>query len=75
MRFPVFIGGNAMVKINGEMLEKDGMTVADVLAEMETSSQRVAVEINENIVPKAEYSSTVLKDGDVVEVVRFVGGG
>ncbi len=64
-----------MVKINGEMLEKDGMTVADVLAEMETSSQRVAVEINENIVPKAEYSSTVLKDGDVVEVVRFVGGG
>ncbi len=64
-----------MVKINGEMLEKDGMTVADVLAEMETSSQRVAVELNENIVPKAEYSSTVLKDGDVVEVVRFVGGG
>jgi len=64
-----------MVKINGEMLEKDGMTVADVLAEMETSSQRVAVELNENIVPKAQYSSTVLKDGDVVEVVRFVGGG
>lgn len=64
-----------MVKINGEMLEKDGMTVADVLAEMETSSQRVAVELNENIVPKAEYGNTVLKDGDVVEVVRFVGGG
>ncbi len=64
-----------MVKINGEMLDKDGMTVTAVLADMGTGAQRVAVELNENIVPKAAYDSTVLKDGDVVEVVRFVGGG
>ena len=42
---------------------------------MEINSQHVAVELNEMIVPKAEYSKTVLKDGDTVEVVRFVGGG
>ena len=64
-----------MVKINGELLYKDGKTVSEMLADMDISSQRVAVELNEEIVPKAKYGETVLKDGDKVEVVRFVGGG
>jgi len=64
-----------MVKINGEQLDKAGMSVADLLAGMDTNGQRVAVELNEDIVPRAEYGSTFLKDGDSVEVVRFVGGG
>lgn len=64
-----------MVKINGELLDKDGNTVAEMLADMDISGQRVAVEINEEIVPKAQYGETVLRDGDKVEVVRFVGGG
>ncbi|MBQ1340571.1 MAG: sulfur carrier protein ThiS [Ruminococcus sp.] len=64
-----------MVKINGEQLDKAGKTVAEILVEMNISGQRVAVELNEDIVPKASYSETVLKDGDTVEVVRFVGGG
>ena len=64
-----------MVKINGELLYKDGKTVTEMLADMDISGQRVAVELNEEIVPKAKYSETVLKDGDKVEVVRFVGGG
>lgn len=64
-----------MVKINGELMDKDGKTVSEMLADMEINSQHVAVEINEVIVPKAEYCKTVLKDGDNVEVVRFVGGG
>ena len=37
--------------------------------------QRVAVEKNGEIVPKAEYSDTVLKNGDSIEIVSFVGGG
>ena len=57
------------------VLAKDGMNVADVLAEMNINPQNVAVELNEEIVPKASYGSTVLSDGDVLEVVRFVGGG
>lgn len=64
-----------MVKINGEMCSADGRSVAEMLADMGYSEKRVAVEINEQIVPKADYSSTFLKDGDSVEVVRFVGGG
>ncbi|WP_028514409.1 sulfur carrier protein ThiS [Ruminococcus flavefaciens] len=64
-----------MVKINGELLDKDGKTVTEMLADMDISGQRVAVELNEEIVPKAKYGETVLKDGDKIEVVRFVGGG
>ncbi|MCR5601106.1 MAG: sulfur carrier protein ThiS [Ruminococcus sp.] len=64
-----------MVKINGELLDKDGKTVTEILSDMNISSQQVAVELNEEIVPKAKYAETVLKDGDHVEVVRFVGGG
>ena len=64
-----------MVKINGEMLDKDGKSVSEILSEMNINAKQVAVELNEEIVPKAQYGETVLKDGDVVEVVRFVGGG
>ncbi|MGN0172756.1 MAG: sulfur carrier protein ThiS, partial [Acutalibacteraceae bacterium] len=38
-------------------------------------AKRIAVERNGNIVPKAQYSETVLLDGDSVEIVSFVGGG
>ena len=64
-----------MVKINGELLDKNGKSISDVLNEMGLSVQRVAVELNEEIVPKANYNDTILNDGDIVEVVRFVGGG
>ena len=64
-----------MVKINGEMLDKNGKSVSEVLFEMGISGQRVAVELNEEIVPKTKYDETILRDGDTVEVVRFVGGG
>ena len=37
--------------------------------------ERIAVEINEEIVPKSQYDTVVLNDGDTVEVVSFVGGG
>ena len=64
-----------MVKVNGEMMDMDGRTVAELLEKLDTSSQKVAVEVNEEIVPRATYGEAVLKDGDSVEVVRFVGGG
>ena len=64
-----------MVKVNGEMMDADGKTVAELLESMDYGSQRVAVEINEAIVPRAEYGGTVLSEDDCVEIVRFVGGG
>lgn len=64
-----------MVKINGEDYKADNKTMTEILDELGYSLQRVAVEVNEEILPKSKYSETVLKDGDKVEIVRFVGGG
>lgn len=64
-----------MVTINGKNREMQGKTISEMLASLEYRVDAVAVERNEVIVPKAEYADTVLTDGDVVEVVSFMGGG
>ena len=64
-----------MVKINGTELDAAGKTVAQYLETTEYNRSRIAVERNGEIVPKSQYDSTVLQEGDVVEVVSFVGGG
>ena len=64
-----------MVKINGEELNIAGKTVAEYLATTSYDQKRIAVERNGDIVPKAQYGEAVLKEGDIVEVVSFVGGG
>lgn len=64
-----------MVKINGVELNVTGQIVTQYLTENGYDTKRVAVELNGDILPKAQYDSTVLYDGDSVEVVSFVGGG
>lgn len=64
-----------MVTINGQSVEAAGKSVAQYLAEAGYNTARIAVERNEEIVPKAKYADTIFADGDVVEVVNFVGGG
>ena len=64
-----------MVKVNGEELDIAGKTLAEYFETTEYDMKRVATEINGEIVPKAQYAETVLRDGDNVEIVSFVGGG
>lgn len=64
-----------MVKINGTAADLAGQTVAQYLAQAGWDAVRLAVERNGDIVPRARYGETVLEDGDVLEIVRFVGGG
>ncbi len=64
-----------MIKINGTLLDVAGKTVAEYLTENDYDLKRIAVERNGNIVPKAQYDTAVLNDGDELEVVSFVGGG
>ena len=64
-----------MILINGEEKNCAGMTVAEYLSTTDYDPKRIALEKNGEIVPKATYADTVLQDGDVVEVVSFVGGG
>ena len=64
------------MKINGEIFEfREGMTVSNLIAEMGFSEAMVAVELNLDILPRDSFSSTVIKENDCIEVVRFVGGG
>ena len=64
-----------MVKVNGTELDIAGKTVAEYLATANYDPKRIAVECNGDIVFKSQYSETVLKDGDSLEVVSFVEGG
>ena len=64
-----------MVKINGENLALEGRSLAEYLLQTEYDRNRIAIERNGQIVPKAEYDATILQDGDCLEVVSFVGGG
>lgn len=64
-----------MIKINGVESNLTGKTIATCLKELGYDLNRVAVEKNGEIVPGARYAQTVLEDGDVVEIVSFVGGG
>jgi sulfur carrier protein len=64
------------IQLNGEPYElPDPVTVATLLAQLEIDARRVAVELNEWVVKKAAYGDTVVREGDAVEVVNFVGGG
>ena len=64
-----------MVRINGESINAAGISVEKYLADAGYDKNRVAVELNGDIIPKFQYGSTYFKCGDSVEVVSFVGGG
>ncbi len=64
-----------MVKVNGELFDIAGMTVSQYLEQSRFDKARIAVELNEEFVPKVRLDETVLKDGDSLEIVSFVGGG
>ncbi|WP_040259545.1 MULTISPECIES: sulfur carrier protein ThiS [Pseudomonas] len=64
------------IQLNGDTFElPTGETVADLLARMELAGRRVAVELNLDIVPRSEHATTLLNEGDQVEVVQAIGGG
>ena len=64
-----------MVRINGKDVNAAGVTVENYLRDNTYSQSRIALEINGEILPKSKYADTVLHDGDIVEIVSFVGGG
>ena len=62
--------------VNGEAKEvADSCTVQDLLNEMDIVGQRLAVEVNEEIVSKSRHEDYVFKAADKVEIVHAIGGG
>lgn len=69
-------GGMMQVTLNGEPREVEaGTTMAVLLDALNVEPVRVAVEINRELVPRRDFENTSIGDGDVIEVVTFVGGG
>ena len=72
----IFIfGGAIVVKVNGTELDIAGKTVSEYLSSTNYDPKRIAVERNGDIVFKSQYDVAVLRDGDNLEIVSFVGGG
>ena len=64
------------VTVNGEERELAGNTTVAALVEtLGFAGRRIAVEINQAIVPRSLYTQRVLAEGDVVEIVQAIGGG
>ncbi len=64
------------LSVNGDALEvAPNLTIGALLQQLALDRGPVAVERNGEVVPRADHAETVLEDGDVVEIVHFVGGG
>lgn len=64
------------ITVNGQPESvSDGASVAELLAQRKVEPIRVAVELNEDVVPRKSFTETALHDGDRLEIVTFVGGG
>jgi sulfur carrier protein len=64
------------VSVNGESRRvADDSTMADLLSQLNINNRYCAVERNLDVVPRELHTSTVLADGDAIEIVTLVGGG
>jgi sulfur carrier protein len=64
------------IRLNGEVLETAAvLTVQGLIAGQQLAGQRLAVELNGDVVPRSRWGEVALKDGDQVELVRAIGGG
>lgn len=64
------------IQLNGKERDvRDGITVAELLTEMNIHPERVAVLVNQEIVKKPSYASAILQGGDAVEVLTVMAGG
>lgn len=63
------------IQLNGEQREVEATTVAELVVELGLEKRTVAVERNLEVVPKSEYATTKLIEGDRLEIVHMIGGG
>ena len=64
------------ITLNGEPFELSGpLTVTELLSRLEIDARRVAVEHNVTVLKRTAFDETVVREGEEVEIVNFVGGG
>ncbi|HEX8129438.1 MAG TPA: sulfur carrier protein ThiS [Pyrinomonadaceae bacterium] len=64
------------VQVNGEFRElPEELTLEALVRQLALAPERLAIELNREVVRRARWAETVMRDGDQVEIVHFVGGG
>lgn len=64
------------ITINGsDHILNEGTSISVLLKELNLDPRKFAIEQNLAIVPAEEYEATYIEDGDIIEVVQFIGGG
>ena len=64
------------IRLNGETYDiPAALTVNELLARLAIDARRVAVELNLTVLKRAAFDTTIVREGDEVEIVNFVGGG
>lgn len=64
------------IQVNGEATEvSDNATISVLLTQLSVTGRRLAVEVNEDIVPRSQHPDFQLSAGDRVEIVHAIGGG
>ena len=67
---------NTQITVNGGQRPLANLKfVSDLIAELSLDAKKVAIERNLAIVPRNEYATTPIMDGDAIEIVGFIGGG
>lgn len=61
--------------VNGNTLTLNGHSIADLITQLQLTGRRLAVEVNQEIIPKSEHPTFALQQGDKVEIVHAIGGG
>ena len=64
-----------MITVNGEQVNAEGMNISSYIEKNNYDSRRIVVEVNYEIIKKENYDNYNFKEGDIVEIVSFVGGG
>ena len=66
----------AKIQLNGDPYEiKDGTNLNELLIKLKIEKNKVAIEVNGEIVERKKYTNLILNKNDKVEIVHFIGGG
>lgn len=64
------------IQVNGKSLEViEPLTIVDLIKQLDYQNQRIAIEINEAIIPKSNHAEFMISDNDKIEIIKAVGGG
>ena len=65
-----------LIEINGEQRDvPSSISLSELINHLALAPERLAIEVNRQVIRRAEWQQTTLKEGDRVEIVHFVGGG